>query len=77
MQLASQMQRDGPELVDCSRQSDFANSDLKAASRYKFDCKPCDAIDNQKSTPTVSWQVARMERKVLNQFALRTRTHNP
>ena len=47
MQLASQMQKDGPELADCSRQSDFENSDLKAANRYKFDCKPCDAIDNQ------------------------------
>ena len=54
MQLASQMQKDGPELVDCSRQSDFENSDLKAANRYKFDCKPCDAIDNQKCRPTVS-----------------------
>ena len=71
------MQKDSPELVDCSRQSDFENSDLKAANHYKFDCKPCDAIDNQKCTPTVSWEVARMKRKIFNQFALRTRTHKP
>ena len=35
-------------------------SDLKAARLYKSDCKPCDAIDNQKCTPSGIWEIARM-----------------
>ena len=72
MQLASQMQKDGSELVDCSRHSHIEYSDLKATNRSEFGRKSCDAIDDRKCTPTGSWEVARMEQKVFNHFALRS-----
>lgn len=76
MQLASQMQKDGSELVDCSRHSDIEYSDLKATNRSEFDRKSGDAINDRKCTPTGSWEVASMEQKVFNQFALRSLRHD-